>query len=509
MNNEVSEYVEPIFRFCLKRLASRTDAEDLSQEILLCVLQAIKRGGIVNLDGYVWRVAHNRYARLVQTRNGDPTILYGHEHYHDIPDTEADTETVEIHQSLFNALHTLSSMYRNIMVDYYVHRLDTYMIARKHSVSVETVKWRLHAGREKIRERMTHMEKNYEHVKMHVMFNGRSGPNPNQYLVLQLQKAIAKVCYASPLTLEEISLATGTPTLYLSDVIQNMIWGGTIEQTGNRYATNFIITPTGKEMDAFLSDIVLREATARILEYIQATETQVRGIGFYGKDFPASQLFHIMVPAIVYQFSNNNSQQPFPPHRNGNAGWYIVHEGIEGTLDWRFSDMLGYQYGENIRPGHRGVRFNHWWVGGTSDRELDTLLRGNARFYISAIGKDYSLTFANEEEAAKALSFNLCKKHNGRIMPSILIFTEEEYGQLLAWARKCEGFEPIWHIWVGALQKAYKQFTPKRLVDQIEGNINYQAFNLYPRVIKELQNRELASMANSSEIFIHNLFLVR
>jgi len=217
MNETILQYVEPIYRFCLKRLSSGVDAEDLSQEILMHILQVANRGDIVNLDGYIWRIAHNRYARMIQARKGEPIVLYGHEKFPEIPDSDEESDTMEAHHAVFAALHTLSKMYRDIMVDYYVRQYDTHMIAKRHGISVEAVKWRLHVGREKVRKRMTHMEKNYERVKMHVMCNG--GFDPNQYLNTQLKKAIAKVCYTSPLTLEEISLATGVPTLYLEDTL--------------------------------------------------------------------------------------------------------------------------------------------------------------------------------------------------------------------------------------------------------------------------------------------------
>ena len=47
---DILEYAEPIFRFCLKRLNSRTDAEDLSQEILLHVLDGMKKQNVKNPD---------------------------------------------------------------------------------------------------------------------------------------------------------------------------------------------------------------------------------------------------------------------------------------------------------------------------------------------------------------------------------------------------------------------------------------------------------------------------
>lgn len=501
MNEAILPYIEPIYRFCRKRLASGVDAEDLSQEILLCILQGMKHGDISNMDGYVWRIAHNRYARKIQSGKDDPVVLYGHDYFPEIADADGQNEILEVHHAVFTSLHTLSAMYRDIMVDFYVHRLDTYTIAKRHGISVESVKWRLHAGREKIRERMTHMEKNYERVKMHVMCNGSF--NPGLYLNSQLKKAIAKACYASPLTLEEISMATGTPTLYLEDELECMIRGDAIEQTGNKFATHFIITPPATEMDSLLNEAMVRKITDTILDYIKSSESPLKEIGFYGKDFPLSHLMHIMVPAIIYVKSNNNSRQQFPPRKDGGFGWFIVTEGIE-ELDWRYCGMNGYAYRK-----FGNTRFNYFWVGDTLNHDLGRLLSGNAEFFLSALGEDFSLTIPSEEDEARAIAHGLCKNENGRVMPNIPIFTEEEYNLFLGWAKKCTGFDILWDKWIAALKSAYKSFTPKRLVDQIEGNINGQSFNLAAYVIKQLQKQGLASVANADEVFTNNLFLVR
>jgi len=86
MYDMILQYVEPIYRFCRKRLSSEADAEDLSQEILLCILQGMKHSNISNMNGYVWRIAHNRYARKIRCKNDDPIILYGHDYYPEIID---------------------------------------------------------------------------------------------------------------------------------------------------------------------------------------------------------------------------------------------------------------------------------------------------------------------------------------------------------------------------------------------------------------------------------------
>ena len=37
-------------------------------------------------------------------------------------------------------------------------------------------------------------------------------------------------CYEAPLTLEEISLATGLPTMYIEDALSHLVYGDAIEQ---------------------------------------------------------------------------------------------------------------------------------------------------------------------------------------------------------------------------------------------------------------------------------------
>ena len=58
--DEIHQYIEPIYRFCLNRLANRCDAEDLAEEILLYILEGADKYAVVNPDAWVWRIARNR-----------------------------------------------------------------------------------------------------------------------------------------------------------------------------------------------------------------------------------------------------------------------------------------------------------------------------------------------------------------------------------------------------------------------------------------------------------------
>ena len=62
----VSEYLEKLFFFCLKKTGDANEAEDLASVISLDILSAIERGNkIENFPAWVWRIARNRYSSWV------------------------------------------------------------------------------------------------------------------------------------------------------------------------------------------------------------------------------------------------------------------------------------------------------------------------------------------------------------------------------------------------------------------------------------------------------------
>ena len=62
LKEKVVDYASKVFFYCVKRCNSRMDAEDLSQTILLEIIQNIDKGAhIDNLDYYIWGVCKNQY----------------------------------------------------------------------------------------------------------------------------------------------------------------------------------------------------------------------------------------------------------------------------------------------------------------------------------------------------------------------------------------------------------------------------------------------------------------
>lgn len=101
--NKIIPYIEPIFRFCCKRLSNRYDAEDLAGEIICHIIDGMSKYQIESLDAWVWRIACNRYARFIDSRNKNQAILSCDDELFDIADySDSDEDnTREQYETVF------------------------------------------------------------------------------------------------------------------------------------------------------------------------------------------------------------------------------------------------------------------------------------------------------------------------------------------------------------------------------------------------------------------------
>ena len=217
--NKIIPYIEPIFRFCYKRLSNRYDAEDLASEIICHILEGMNKYQIESLDAWVWRIAHNRYARFIDNRNKNQIVLSCEDELFDIADySDVDEDnTQEQYETVFRYLHTLSSEYKNIFVDYYIGELPIRSLAKKYSLPETTIKWRLNVGRQKIRDRIgeNKMDKVYQRINWNTgTCNGNM--DSDAYLHTQISRAICLAAYEKPLTVEEISIISFCHFFYLT-----------------------------------------------------------------------------------------------------------------------------------------------------------------------------------------------------------------------------------------------------------------------------------------------------
>lgn len=256
-----NEYVESIYYFCLKKVGSREEAEDLAGEICVEVLSALKRGIVIeNFNAYVWRIARNVYAKwAVHKHNRLEKEYFDDDALEDVGTTE-NMEDAFILKDSINALRRELSLvereYREILVAYYLNQEKISDIAKRLSIPEGTVKTKLYTGRMRLRggfEMARHFGK-LSYAPEDIVFTqcgGKSRDNvPDRFLYDDLNSKICKniliQAYDNPSTLEMLSIELGIALPYLEPFVEQMTEATLLLKSGTNgksatYETNFVI----------------------------------------------------------------------------------------------------------------------------------------------------------------------------------------------------------------------------------------------------------------------------
>ncbi len=141
-----------LHRYCARMTGSVIDGEDVIQEAMLKALEAFPHAGpVANLEGWVFRIAHNTALDFLRRRvrrnslhsNEDPEMTL------DPVDTESDRQLAATSLRTFMRL-AVPQRSSVILMDVLGYSLDE--IATIADVSIPAVKSALHRGRTRLRE---------------------------------------------------------------------------------------------------------------------------------------------------------------------------------------------------------------------------------------------------------------------------------------------------------------------------------------------------------------------
>lgn len=507
--NDILQYVEPILRFCCKRLSSRYDAEDLASEIICHILEGIGKYEIESLDAWVWRIAHNRYARFIDRQNKTPDISSGDELY-EIEDDYCffDEESVEEqYESVFRALHTLSSEYRNIIVDYYIGEMSVKQLSAKYSLTETTIKWRLNVGRQKIKDRTgeNEMDKIYKRINWNTRTcNGSM--DSDRYLHTQFSRAICKAAYEKPLTVEEISMITGIPAMYIEDELPRLEYGDAVKKIGSKYAADFIIfsLENRQRVESAFAPIV-SEIADLIEAVLEEKADDAARIGFVGCDSGMKKLGHIAVPYLLRKkISAVNkelslSSGNFPPRKDGGYGWFIVSEtenSDESISPYTSGCNASYNDDGCIYYYHLGRYFrSNVYHGGTR------WLTDN-RIIEKCDGGIIPAGIMNDDDAARLIEAGLISKESNTLKLDFPIFTRDQFDKFTSlFDIENERLDTMLSKLITFIHKEFVGFVPKHLASQINQWVSGFTNELISYVVYELIDRgELESPADEKPL---------
>lgn len=191
----ITEYLEPIYRFAVKRCACLQEAEDLASEIVYRAYKAILfRDDIEEVGKYIWTVAHHtlcNYYRAHQKSGIGISIEEMTEYLPDnrtnVPDDVILRETVE---KLQREIAYLSRTQREIIIAHYYENKKLNEIARQLSLPIGTVKSHLFEARKNLKRGMEKMRTTSELKFNPVHFDfcstsGKAGTNGSNSQLLR------------------------------------------------------------------------------------------------------------------------------------------------------------------------------------------------------------------------------------------------------------------------------------------------------------------------------------
>ena len=523
--NKILPYVEPIFRFCCKRLSNRYDAEDLASEIICHVLDGIKKYRIESLDHWVWRIAHNRYARFLDDRNKQQALLSYEDELFEIADYAwgDEDDTREQYETVFRYLHTLSSEYRNLFVDYYIDDLSIRALAKKYSLPETTVKWRLNVGRQKIRDRIgeNKMDKVYRRINWNTMTsNGHA--NTHQYLSSQIARAICLAAYEKPATVEEISISTGIPAMYIEDELPHLEYGDAVYKVGNKYVANFIIFRLkDRKKTEEVSSAVVDLIADKMEVLLKGAAKEVEQMDFYGHSFGMERLGYIAVPYLLRKTLRNVKSNrlklesgPYPPRKDGGYGWFIVEETADET-----ETVAEYNCGCNVAEEKDSgedqppSRIYYYWISKYFDSNVyhnkGTRWMCESGILRNSKSGEFSKDALSREDAAHLIASNLLSKSDKGYALEFPCFKEEQFAEFASlFDMTDEVTEDLLTEWIKNVRKSFEEFVPKHLNDQINQWVSCYLQQITGYVIDELIRRGVLCKPNPEKPLTSGVFCV-
>lgn len=249
MKNEISNYIEYLFSVALKKSGNLTDAEDLTQEILLAALSYLNRGGVItNMPAWLSSTLNHKWSDMLRKKYKLPTISI------DVVADELEEESIPDEPSaeqVRREVAYLAKLQRDVIVKLYLQGKKVQAIADELGVPKGTVLSRLSSGREQMRKGLESMEQyekqSYIPERLDLTCHGAQGLHDEPWSLVAddlMKQNILIVAYEKPVTAVEIAKALGIPTPYIERAVDDLVKSQLMCRSGNKVFTDFImVTP--------------------------------------------------------------------------------------------------------------------------------------------------------------------------------------------------------------------------------------------------------------------------
>ncbi|MBQ8576644.1 MAG: RNA polymerase sigma factor [Clostridia bacterium] len=245
-----TEYLPAFLAFARTRTGDFPSAEELAQEIAFRCVTAISEGRIrENPDAYFRGVMYNTWKSHLTAKKNRPASLDAGDFGHFLPSDDESPEEILIREDelarVRAALSRLSGEYRRVLVSHYYENRSVKETAAALGLTEDMVKFYLRAGRGKLKEVFCMKAPvSVAPVDFYVYKAGIDFSRVNVWEVFRrkLPGQIAVLCHDSAKTVQELSMESGVPAVYLEEELALLLDAGVmVEPARGKYRTNFHI----------------------------------------------------------------------------------------------------------------------------------------------------------------------------------------------------------------------------------------------------------------------------
>ncbi len=437
-NDFCDNYLEKLYYFCLKKTGDSYEAEELSQDISLNVLESLEKGTVpMHFSAWVWQIARNRYSVWAAKKHLRTESVSGA----DAESLEiADDHSIEheyIHKeellSLRRELAFISSEYRNIIVSYYIEDRKVKDIAIDLCIPEGTVKTKLFRARKMLKEGMNMARefgiRSYRPEDIDFVMSGEmNGEVPSAYVERGIPKNILLEASNNPSTVEELAIELGIAVPYMEEEVKILEKATLLKKTADgKYLTNFHIMDKDTQMKLWLCMNEESGLRSQLIHKIcEECLENLKKIILVPKSMSDGEMLWW---AILYLVDIATASLPrfdcaIEPRSNGERWMIRGYERSDVTTE--------HFVGNNVFcEGELNARFSTYKIKkyGLWDRagEMDETEAG---FLAEVIRKNRSVMSLNETELAiwKNIDGRFAHEEDGSIVPDILVWYDDGEG---------------------------------------------------------------------------------
>lgn len=349
----ISDNLKNIFAFTLSRLYDKSEADDLTNDIVYEVLKSAHRlKDEKAFFGFMWRIAENTFKRYLRKKK-DVTMEFDDAYMGAYWFTPEDNciRKEEFH-ILRRELSLLSKQYRESTVAYYIYGKSCQEIASDLGISVDMVKYYLFKTRKILKEGIGMVrefgEKSYNPGVFRMNYWGNSGSACYWELFKRkLPGNILLAAYDLPMTLQELSVELGVAMVYLEEEIDLLLEHEIIKKMGDKYQTNIIIFRDvyEKDLDKKVKSIY-EDLAEQVNLQISELLPKFRSLDFKGNDYSDNRIKWTFTNLVLY-FALENADSitqkcygGYPLLTNGKYGFIYGYD--NDYLNCHFNGIYGY-----------------------------------------------------------------------------------------------------------------------------------------------------------------------